>query len=40
MNSQNCSRWTFVGIGVAIAAAAVFFSMLPDLKRYIKIESM
>jgi hypothetical protein len=37
---MNNNLWKLVGAVVAIVAAAVAVSMYPDMKRYMKIESM
>jgi hypothetical protein len=38
MNCPQSVKW--IGVIAGIAAAFMFVSMYPDLKRYIKIESM
>jgi hypothetical protein len=40
MNSQECNGWKYLGIFAGLAALFTFYRMLPDLKRYMKIESM
>lgn len=37
---MNSNLWKIVGAVAAVVAAAVFVSMYPDFKRYMKIESM
>jgi hypothetical protein len=39
MNRTN-SLWKLLGAAAAVVAGAAFMSLLPDLKRYLKIESM
>ena len=39
-NTGGCKSWKWIGVAAAVAAAWAFVSMLPDLKRYMKIESM
>ena len=40
MGLQNCRGLKWVGIAAAVAAVFAFISMYPDMKRYIKIETM
>ncbi len=44
MNSQECVTnsgvWKLLGVVAAIVTAAMVVSMFPDLKRYLKIETM
>ena len=40
MNPNETRSWKWIGIAAAVAGAWVFISMLPDIKRYLKIESM
>lgn len=37
---MKSNLWKLVGAVAAVIAAAVAVSMYPDLKRYVKIESM
>lgn len=39
-NVGECNGWKWLGIAAALAAAYVVLTMLPDLKRYVKIETM
>jgi hypothetical protein len=39
MNRGN-SLWKLFGAAAAVVAGAALLSLLPDLKRYLKIESM
>lgn len=40
MSQTTKSVWKLLGATVAVVAGAMFVSMLPDLRRYLKIESM
>jgi hypothetical protein len=40
MNRTTNSFLKLLGAAVAVVAGAMLVSMLPDLKRYLKIESM
>jgi hypothetical protein len=40
MNLTTKAVWKLMGATAVVVAAAMFVSMLPDLRRYLKIESM
>ena len=37
---MNSNLWKLLGAVTVVITAAAFYSMLPDLKRYIKLERM